>query len=112
LLAREKGHPGGDEGTGCDILVPLDDRGHLDPVEWKAKSVGLPGRQFAPGREDRIGLLRRKPGGKWYFDFADGERDDEMGVRFEAERFALGEYVSVSSAGTMHTYQVAPVEKP
>ena len=30
LLAREKGHPGGEREQGYDFLVPLDDSGHLD----------------------------------------------------------------------------------
>jgi hypothetical protein len=26
-----------------------------------------------------IGRLRRKPGGRWHFDYAEGDRDDEIG---------------------------------
>ncbi|MGB3390966.1 MAG: hypothetical protein WBA88_23630, partial [Pseudaminobacter sp.] len=59
-----------------------------------------------------IGRLRRKPGGQWYFDYEDGERDDEIGFRLGEERFVTGEYVSVGRHGEMHTYQVARVEKP
>jgi hypothetical protein len=112
LLAREKGHPAGDHEAGYDLLVPLDEQGRLDAPEWKAHQSVCRVRHFSPGQEDRIGRLRRKPGGRWYFDFAEGDRDDEIGFRFEAERFVTGEYVSVSSDGAMHTYQVARVEKP
>ena len=64
-------------------------------------------------REDaRIGRLRRKPGGQWYFDYAEGERDDEIGFHLGEERFVTGEYVSIGRNGVMHTYQVARVEKP
>jgi hypothetical protein len=112
LLAREKGHPSGDRDAGYDLLVPLDEQGYLDAAEWKTHQPACRVRHFSPGKEDRIGRLRRKPGGKWYFDFAEGDRDDEPGFHFEAERFVPGEYVSVSSAGKMHTYQVARVEKP
>ena len=32
LLAREKGHPGGEQDVGYDILVPLDNKGQLIPT--------------------------------------------------------------------------------
>lgn len=58
-----------------------------------------------------MGILRRKPGGQWYFDYGEGEDDDELGFRFSDERFVPGEYVSILSEGVMHTYQVKLVEK-
>jgi hypothetical protein len=112
LLAREKGHPAGDREEGYDLLVPLDDHGRLDPAEWKSHQAGCRVRRFQAGRDDRIGRLRRKPGGQWYFDYEEGDRDDEIGFRLGEERFTVGEYVSVGDAGGMHTYQVARVERP
>jgi hypothetical protein len=112
LLAREKGHPVGETEEGYDLLVPLDTEGRLDPAEWKSHQAHCRVRKFHAGAEDRIGRLRRKPGGQWYFDYVEGERDDEIGFRLGEERFVTGEYVSVGHAGTMHTYQVARVEKP
>ena len=112
LLAREPGHPAGDRDTGYDILVPLDSNGRLHSAEWKSHQAAYRVRHFGNAGADRLGCLRRKPGGQWYFDFAEGERDDEIGFRFAEERFVTGEYVSVSSGGAMHTYQVARVEKP
>jgi hypothetical protein len=112
LLAREKGHPAGARDEGYDLLVPLDRDGHLDAGEWKQHQKACRVRHFRPALEDRIGLLRRKPGGQWYFDYAEGDNDNEIGFKLGAERFTVGEYVSVSSAGVMHTYQVAVVEKP
>ena len=69
-------------------------------------------RRFDGADNDRIGRLRRKPGGQWYFDYEEGDRDDEIGFRLGEERFITGEYVSVGSGGGMHTYQVARVERP
>lgn len=112
LLAREKGHPSGDREEGYDLLVPLDPEGRLDAAEWKAHQAACRVRRFASGEADRIGRLRRKPGGQWYFDYAEGERDDEVGFRLGQERFVTGEYISVGSGVAMHTYQVARVEKP
>ena len=112
LLAREQGHPEGERGEGYDLLVPLGTDGRLDPHEWKTHQNACRVRHFKAGTEDRIGLLRRKPGGQWYFDYAEGDRDDEAGFHLGDERFVLGEYVSIRSDGAMHTYQVARVERP
>lgn len=43
------------------------------------------------------------PGGQWYFDYGEGEDDDEIGFRLSDERFVPGEYVSISSDGKMRT---------
>lgn len=51
-------------------------------------------------------------GGTWYFDYVEGEQDDEIGFKLGEERFVTGEYVSIGRAGKMHTYQVSRVEKP
>lgn len=110
-LAREKGRPLGDQEEGYDLLVPLNEEGHLDAEEWKKHQMQCRVRQFAPDTEDRIGRLRRKPGGQWYFDYEEGERDDEIGFRLGEERFVQGEYVSVAREGTMHTYQIKLVER-
>ncbi len=112
LLAREKGSPAGDPDQGYDLLVPLDSKGRLDAAEWKTHQDACRVRRFSAGKEDRIGRLRRKPGGQWYFDYAEGDRDDEIGFRLGEERFATGEYVSVDGVDGMHTYQVARVVKP
>lgn len=112
LLARERGHPGGDPDAGYDILAPLDADGHLMASEWKSHQTACRVRRFGASGTDRIGRLRRKPGGQWYFDYEEGERDDEVGFRFGAERFVVGEYVSVKAGGAEHTYQVVRVEKP
>lgn len=112
LLAREKGHPEGDREEGYDLLVPLDAEGRLDAAEWKAHQAVCRVRRFRTGENDRIGRLRRKPGGQWYFDYEEGESDDEIGFRLGEERFVTGEYVSIRSGGTMHTYQVARVATP
>lgn len=113
LLARGKGHPSGDRDEGYDLLVPLDAEGLLDAAEWKAHQAHCRVRHFRAGEDDRIGRLRRKPGGQWYFDYVEGEdSDDEVGFRFGEERFVTGEYVSVGTGEGLRTYQVARVEKP
>lgn len=112
LLAREKDHPGGEQDVGYDLLIPLDNEGRIDAVDWKKHPAVCRVRRFSDNMEDRIGLLRRKPGGQWFFDYAEGEDDDEIGFRLGEERFAVGEYVSIGRKGKMHTYQIARVERP
>lgn len=112
LLAREREHPQGERNEGYDLLVPLDESGRLDPAMWKANQAACRVRRFAGDAEVGIGRLRRKPGGQWYFDYAEGDDDDEIGFRLAEERFVTGEYVSIGSKGKMHTYQVSRVEKP
>jgi len=109
-LAREKGHPEGERAIGYDLVIPLTEGGRLDPVAWKGNQAGCRVRRFRPDEEDLIGHLRRKPGGQWYFDYVDGEKDDEIGFRLGEEHFVAGEYVSIRTDGVMHTYQVKRVE--
>ncbi|MBS3649943.1 hypothetical protein KEU06_15120 [Pseudaminobacter sp. 19-2017] len=112
-LAREEGHPEGDLDSGYDLLVPLHPDGRLNAEQWEEHEAQCRVRRFRKGEEDRIGVLRRRPDGPWYFDYdKEDEADDEIGFRFEAERFVLGEYVSVSSGGEEHTFRVARVERP
>lgn len=111
-LAREKGHPEGERDDGYDILAPLDNEGHLDAAEWKTHAAACRVRRFRGGETDRIGLLRRKPGGAWYFDYEEGDSDDELGFRFNEERFVPGEYVSLTNQGETHTYRIVSVVKP
>lgn len=112
LLAREHDHPGGERGTGYDLLMPLDASGRLDAAAWKRSQVHCRVRRFNAGGTDRLGRLRRKPGGQWYIDYSVGESDDEIGFHFGDERFVTGEYVSIGARGRTHTYQVARVERP
>jgi hypothetical protein len=112
LLAREKGHPEGERDEGYDLLVPLYKDGRLDAHQWKTHQAACRVRHFSGTEDARIGRLRRKPGGQWYFDYAEGERDDEIGFHLGEERFVTGEYVSIGRTGVVHTYQVARVEKP
>ncbi|TIS55498.1 MAG: hypothetical protein E5W91_21615 [Mesorhizobium sp.] len=112
LLAREKAHPDGDREEGYDVLAPLGSDGRIDANEWKSHRASCRVRRFRTGEEDLIGRLRRKSGRQWYFDYAEGDRDDEIGFHLGDERFVTGEHVSIERNGAMHTYQVARVERP
>ncbi|MBN9581360.1 MAG: hypothetical protein J0G37_07655 [Afipia sp.] len=112
LLAREKGHPEGEQDEGYDLLVPLDGDSRLDPHEWKTHQAVCRVRRFDRHGDVKIGRLRRKPGGQWYFDYEEGDSDDEIGFRLGEERFITGEYVSIQQGSAFHPYRVVRVERP
>ncbi len=110
-LARESGHPDGDNQHGYDILAPLTEDGVLDAAEWRAHRDVCRVRRFRPDDDDLIGLLKHSQGGKWYIDY-DPDRDDdnERALHFEDERFRPGEYVAIrENDGTTHTFRVVAV---
>lgn len=111
-LAREKGHPVGDLDHGYDLVVPLDDEGRILPNQWKQHRELCHVRRFKPQEADRHGLLARRPGGSWYFDYdRSDDADDEGAYRFDTELFTAGEYVSIrEDDDLLHTFQIVSVE--
>jgi hypothetical protein len=112
-LAREKGHPVGDLGHGYDIVVPLDVDGVILPDLWRKHREACRVRRFRPNENDKHGLLARRPGGSWYFDYDRSDSgDDENAFRFDNERFTAGEYVSIrEDDDILHTFQIVSVER-
>ncbi|PSH70044.1 hypothetical protein CU102_02750 [Phyllobacterium brassicacearum] len=111
-LAREKGHPVRNPHEGYDLLVPLDECGRLDEDEYKHHQDLCRVRRFRPKGSDLLGRVRRKPGGQWYFEYANGDCDDELALHWSGEHFLWGEYISVQSGGTIHTYRITHIERP
>lgn len=110
-LAQKKGHPVGNPHEGYDLLVPLDDCGRLDADEYKHHQSLCRIRRFRPKGADLYGRLVHKPDGQWYFEYANGDRD-ELAFQWSGEHFLWGEYISVQSGGTIHTYRITLIEKP
>lgn len=112
-LAREPGHPSGDQATGYDLYVPLDQTGHIDAEAWRRNRGRCVVRKFAATGESTTGLVLHGPGGRWEFDYEDDAfSGDEWGVSFGAEPLVVGEYVSVRGPSeTTHTYRVAAAIK-
>jgi hypothetical protein len=111
LLVRDKEHPA-DATSGYDLVLPLDLRGYIDVAEWKARAAECRVRRFRPDQEDRIGRLRRKPGGRWCFDYGEDGEDGNLEYLFGTDRFVAGEHVSVLCNGAVKTYEIARVTKP
>lgn len=112
-LAREPDHPAGDSAYGYDFFAPLDAQGRIDGELWNNNRAACRVHRFRPGYDDdELGLLVRGRNGQWFFDYEEGEDDDEQGFRFGNERFVIGEYVSVREKdGTMRTFRVAAVDR-
>jgi hypothetical protein len=68
-------------------------------------------RRFAPDDDPAEGRLARR-GERWFFDYAEGDADDEPIHKLGQHRFTLGDYVSVADEdGRMLTYKVTNVDE-
>lgn len=111
-LARDHDHPAGSHQHGYDFIAPIDENGHIVAEEWKRLRDRCRVKRFAPGDQDSVGHIVRKPGGSWAFHYdIHGEVDnDESGYRFDQHVFKLGEYVSIREHdGVLRTFRVMSV---
>jgi hypothetical protein len=108
VLAREPGHPEGDDEVAYILVAPLDSEGLIDAKLWRAHREACRVSRHRPNEAEQLGHLVRRSGGGWSFHYR-GAADlpDEVGFHFTDERFNVGEYVSVSERGMMHTYRVS-----
>jgi hypothetical protein len=110
-LAREKGYPAGSRQIGYNIIAPLDSEGRIDAELWRRHRAACSVVRFRPDEDRDIGHLVHRPGGSWAFHYdIQGDEDDEVGYRFQDERFVPGEYVSISEDDGLHTFRVVSVE--
>jgi hypothetical protein len=111
-LARNPGteYADGDDHRGYTLVAPLTADGMLDEGAFKANRDKCTVRRFAPDDDPAEGKLARK-GERWFFDYDEGDEDDEPIHKLGQHRFALGEYVSVADEdGRMLTYKVTNVD--
>ncbi len=111
-LARNPGteFAGGDDHRGDALTAPLTSDGHLDEAAYAKTRDACTVRRFAPDEDPADGRLARK-GQRWFFDYDDGEDDDEPVHRLGEHRFAVGEYVTVTDEdGRPLTYKVVEVQ--
>ena len=110
VLAREPGHPDGDDEVAYIFVAPVDAEGRIDSKLWRAHRDACRVARLRPNEQDQHGHLVYHPGGAWGFSY-DGDTNllDESGYHFADERFVVGEYVSINERGKMHTYRVTTV---
>jgi hypothetical protein len=111
-LARERGHPDGDNRIGYLLIAPLDAASRIDPEIWKDHREASRVVRKRPDEPELAGHLVQAHKGTWAFHYdAPGGKPDETGYRFADEKFAVGEYVSIVENGRTHVYKVASVER-
>lgn len=111
-LARNPGteFADGDDHRGYALVAPLTDDGKLDEAAYRANRGKCTVRRFAPDDDPQEGRLARK-GERWFFDYEEGDADDEPGYRLGEHTFALGDYVSIADEdGRMLTYKVTSID--
>src|SRR5713226_8452179 len=107
VLAREPGHPEGDDEVAYIFVAPVDAEGRIDPKLWRPHREACRVARQRPDEQDQLGHLVHQPGGGWGFQYDGGTNlPDEIGFHFVDERFIVGEYVSINERGKMHTYRV------
>jgi|EndMetStandDraft_5_1072996.scaffolds.fasta_scaffold435048_2 hypothetical protein len=111
-LARERGHPDGDNRFSYTLIAPLDAASRIDLETWRDHKEASRVVRQRPGEPDNSGHIIRTRNGAWAFHYdAHGGKPDETGYRFADEKFAIGEYVSVVENNKTHVYKVVAVEK-
>jgi hypothetical protein len=107
VLAREPGHPDGDDEVAYIFVAPLDVEGRIDLKLWRAHREACRVARQRPNEADQLGYLVCHAAGAWAFHYDDDANlSDEAGFHFSDERFIVGEYVSISERDKMHTYRV------
>ena len=109
-LAREPGHPDGDDEIAYIFIAPVDAESCIDSKLWREHRDACRISRQRPNEPDQLGHLLYHPGGAWRFHY-DGETKlpDDIGFHFADERFMVGEYVSINEHGKMHIYRVTTV---
>jgi hypothetical protein len=111
-LARNPGteFADGDDHRGYTLTAPLTADGLIDEAAFRQASKTCAVRRFAPDDDPQEGRLARR-GEKWFFDYGEGDADDEPVYRLGQHRFSLGEYVTVADEdGRLLTYKVTEVQ--
>jgi hypothetical protein len=110
VLAREPGHPDGDDEVAYIFVAPVDADGRIDSKLWRAHREACRVARQRPNEADQLGHLVHHAGGPWGFHYDDDANlPGEAGYHFADERFVVGEYVSINERGKMHTYRVTTV---
>ena len=108
-LAREHEHPSGSHNIAYVLVAPLDDDGHIDADLWRKHREACRVARLRPGEAPMSGHLVHRRGDSWAFEYSG--IPDEVGYRFNEERFVPGEYVSVAEEGGMHPFRVVSVAR-
>src|SRR5262245_11995630 len=102
-LVKRNGERAEDTHEGLELVIPLDDCRLLDVNEYKHHQSLCRVRRFRPKESELDGRLCRKRCGQWYFEYENGDCDDELALGWSGEHFHWGEHISVRSGGLIRT---------
>lgn len=111
-LARDHDHPSGSAQHRYEFIAPIDADGHIVAAAWKEVRERCRVKHIAASDPIEVGHLVHRPGGSWAFRYdVHGDTSvDDAGYRFDAHKFAPGEYISIKDQdGTLRTYLVKAV---
>ena len=110
-LARDHDFPEGSRERGYDFIAPLDARGQIDLVAYKALTERCRVRRFWAGAADEVGhIVHKRAGWAFHYDIHGDPSHDETGFRFDTHKFVPGEYVSIKEKdGELRTFRVISV---
>ena len=95
-LARTHELPQGSQTRGYELVVPIDETGHLDEDAWRQDKTRAKVHRFWEGEDDEHGQLIRTRGHRWAFSYAPGTEDDTPLYHLENHMFRQGEYLSIT----------------
>src|ERR1700732_4347504 len=88
-LAREPGHPGGDDEVAYIFIAPVDADGRIDQKLWRSHREACRVARQRPNEEDQLGYLVHHAGA-WRFHYDDeAGLPDDVGFHFADERFVV-----------------------
>ena len=88
VLAREPGHPDGDDEVSYIFVAPVDAEGRINQNLWRAHREACRVARHRPNEEDQLGHLVHHAGGAWGFHYdVETQLPDDVGFHFADERF-------------------------
>jgi len=111
-LARDPDFPEGSRRHGYELVAPLDEQGHLQAEEWRARRGDcLVSRFWGAEAEEKGHLVHSRQGWAFHYDLTGDEEVDEAGYRFDSHSFVEGEYVSIREQdGETRTFRIVSVK--
>lgn len=110
-LGRTEDFPAGTPAKGYEIVIPVDDRGHLDEKLWRENQASCTVTRFGLGDYDRDGYLIFTKNNQWAISYEPGEADDTPIFHLETHLLKEGDYLSITDEnGLRLPFKIASVK--
>ena len=112
-LARNPGHPDGDDRQGYVLVAPLNGDGLIDVDAWREHRKACTVLRFHPDPDESADGVLTHRGSHWMFHYDEPEEGpDEGGYHLGEHVFRPGEYVTIADHGDEpRTYIVSEVAR-